>query len=61
MEIKIFWKGRCYSITIGYETPWFGQIYWIIIAEEFYDDKREVYYADCIFHFWKGKRWKEDK
>ena len=48
MEIKIEIKGRVFSISFGHKTSWFEQVPLLIIAEEFYNEQREVFYADCI-------------
>lgn len=52
MEIKFVFRERCYSISIGHETPWFSQLPFILISEEFYDNPekpREVSYARVIW------------
>ena len=55
LEIKIQWKDKVYSISIGYDTLWFAQIPFIMIAEECYNH-REVYYAYHIWQFPATKR-----
>ncbi len=52
MEIKFIFKGNCYSITIGHETPWFEQKPFILIYQEYYDDPekpREISFARWIW------------
>ena len=48
MEIKIQIKGRVFSICIGHKTIWFEQVPFITIAEEFYNERREVFYANLV-------------
>lgn len=55
MEIKIQIKDRVFSICIGHETKWFGQLAILTIAEEFYNDQKEVYYANLILSWPKEK------
>lgn len=56
LEIKIQWKGKVYSISIGYDTLWFAQIPFIMVAEECYNEYREVYYAYHIWQFPSNRR-----
>ena len=51
MEIKFQIRGRVFSIIIGRGTAWFGQISFITIAEEFYDENYQVVYATHIKSF----------
>jgi len=53
MEIKIQISGRVFSICIGRETKWFSQMDLITVTEEFYDEKRNVNWANMIFSFWR--------
>ena len=43
MEIKFSIKNRNFSISIGHETAWFSQIYFIILAEEWYQNRKFEY------------------
>jgi len=46
IQIKIF--KRCFSINIGRNTPWFSQIFWFSISEEWYVN-RQIEFAQLIF------------
>jgi hypothetical protein len=54
MEIKFVWRGRVFSITIGYETPFHSSSHFIDIIEEFYED-RMLQYLDMKKSFFKRK------
>jgi len=58
IKFKIF--NRNFSISIGYNTPWFQQLHFITAVEEFYTvDSRgfviDTYFANSIFTFWSKK------
>jgi len=54
MEFKIQFFGRVFSISIGHKTYWFEQLPLILIVEEFYNERREVDYANYI---WSTADW----
>jgi hypothetical protein len=51
MEIKIQIKRRIFSICFGHKTYWFEQIPFVTITEEFYNNAKEVCYANLIFNW----------
>lgn len=58
MEIKFVFRGNCYSISIGYKTPWFEQLPFILISQEYYDNPllpRTITYARVIWMSWYKK------
>ncbi len=50
MEIKVRIGKHVYSLCFGHKTPWFEQLDWFTLTEEFYY-KREVVFASMIFKF----------
>lgn len=57
MEIKIQLKDRVISITFGYKTQWYESVYFITVAEEFFEN-REVVHANILYTFFKRSRCK---
>ena len=53
MEFKFEIDGRCFSLTVGYNTKWFMQMPQIMLVEEWYNEDMTVGYATVI--------WKKDK
>lgn len=49
MEIRIQIRHRVFSLCIGHETKWFAQMPLVSLIEEFYDERRELYYAEYIW------------
>ena len=49
MEIKIQFGKRIFSLLIGRNTLWFAQVSLISITEEYWNDKREIEYANLVF------------
>lgn len=50
MEIRIQIRGRVFSICFGHETRWFEQTYLISIAQEWYDENKQVYYGKMLWN-----------
>jgi len=50
LSIKIF--GRYFTACIGRETPWFRQLDFFSVTEEFYEDNK-ICYAVSIISFWR--------
>ncbi len=48
MEIRIQWRGRVYSICIGYQTKWFDNMSFLTVIEEEFEDLAVVY-AKLLF------------
>lgn len=48
MEIKFRFRGRNIAISIGHETPWFSQLPFIMVTEEFYFNK-SIDYARVLW------------
>lgn len=55
MEIKFVWRGRIFSITIGYSSPFHDSMHFIDIIEEFYEN-RQLVYANYIKGFFREKK-----
>ena len=53
MEIKIQIRGRVYCFCIGYKTRWFESMYLFHLEEEFYDEHKNVIWANVLFKWWK--------
>lgn len=53
MEVKVQLFGRVYSICIGRQTKWFGQLYLLTICEEKYGNDMNICWAKMIFGFWR--------
>jgi len=49
IETKVDFNGKVYSLCIGYETKWFGQVPLIMLVEEEYDDNRKVVFASVLW------------
>lgn len=52
MKISFKIHNRYFTICIGRKTPWFSQLDFFSITEEFYENN-EVYYAVSKFTFWR--------
>ena len=49
MEIKFTFKDNTYSICFGYKTNWFEQLSFLTITKEYYDENKEVTFAELLF------------
>ena len=50
MLIKWKFRNNYYSLSIGYNTPWFEQISFITIVKEYYDSNNKVEFASMIWN-----------
>ena len=58
MKISIKLFGRYFTLCVGRKTPWFRQLDWFSITEEFYEYKEgsalpKLVYAVSICGFWR--------
>ena len=49
MEIKIQMRRHVLCFQFGKKTEWFESVYWMTIIKEYYDENKQVAYADLVY------------